>query len=189
MILPVVMGLIQAAPALIGLFDGGDESTVGKVARVAADVAKNVTGSSDEGAALQALQANPELMLEYQRQTAQRAISLYQEETKRLQAINETIRTESTSSDPYVRRMRPTMGYALILSWTMIMAAIVFVIVTDAGAASSVIVAIADLSMMWSVALSVLGLYVYKRSEDKKPPSEQGYSALAGLLRKVTGRP
>lgn len=184
MILPIIAGLISAAPALVGLFEtgaaGGDGGTAAKVARIASDVAQAVTGKRDDGEALKALEADPELLLEYQRQTAQRAISLYQEETKRLQSVNETIRAEAASSDPYVRRMRPTMGYALIFSWTMTMAAVVFVIVTDPGAASAVIVALADLSIMWSVALSVLGLYVYKRSEDKKPAPSAGTGAGIG---------
>lgn len=194
MILPIIAGLISAAPALVGLFEtgaaGGDGGTAAKVARIASDVAQAVTGKRDDGEALKALEADPELLLAYQRQTAQRAISLYQEETKRLQSVNETIRAEAASSDPYVRRMRPTMGYALIFSWTMTMAAVVFVIVTDPGAASAVIVALADLSIMWSVALSVLGLYVYKRSEDKKPAPSAGTGAGTGLglLGRIAGK-
>lgn len=198
MILPIIAGLISAAPALVGLFEtgaaGGDGGTAAKVARIASDVAQAVTGKRDDGEALKALEADPELLLAYQRQTAQRAISLYQEETKRLQSVNETIRAEAASSDPYVRRMRPTMGYALIFSWTMTMAAVVFVIVTDPGAASAVIVALADLSIMWSVALSVLGLYVYKRSEDKKPAPSAGTGAGIGagtglgLLGRIAGK-
>lgn len=187
MILPVIAALVSAAPALIGLFDSNDDSTVSKVAKVASDVAKAVTGKDDDGDALQALQSNPELLLEYQRQTAEKAISLYQEETKRLQAINETIRVEVASSDPYVRRMRPTMGYALILSWTMTMAAVVYTIIDDPGAASSVIVALADLSIMWSVALSVLGLYVYKRSEEKTAP-QGGLGVLGKIAGRIMGR-
>lgn len=182
MILPVIAALVSAAPALIGLFNSNNDSTVAKVAKLASEVAQAVTGTGSDGEALAALEANPELMLEYQRQTAAQAIALYQEETKRLQTINETIRAETSSSDPYVRRMRPTMGYALILSWTMTMGAVVYVIVTDPGAASAVIVALADLSIMWSVALSVLGLYVYKRSEEKKP------SGGLGVLGQIMGR-
>jgi hypothetical protein len=194
MILPIIAGLISAAPALVGLFEngaaGGDGGTAAKVARIASDVAQAVTGKRDDGEALKALEADPELLLAYQRQTAQRAISLYQEETKRLQSVNETIRAEAASSDPYVRRMRPTMGYALIFSWTMTMAAVVFVIVSDPGAASAVIVALADLSIMWSVALSVLGLYVYKRSEDKKPAPSAGTGTGTGLglLGRIAGK-
>ncbi|WP_425404480.1 3TM-type holin [Hwanghaeella sp.] len=193
MILPILTALISAAPALVGLFEngtsGGDGSTAAKVARVASEVARSVTGKDEDGAALKALEADPALLLEYQRQTAQRAIALYGEETKRLQAVNETIRAEAANSDPYVRRMRPTMGYALILSWSMTMAAVVYVIVTDPGAASAVIVALADLSVMWSVALSVLGLYVYKRSEDKKPGggSGRGLAVLGRIARRVAG--
>lgn len=194
MILPIIAGLISAAPALVGLFETGaaegDGGTAAKVARIASDVAQAVTGKRDNGEALKALEADPELLLDYQRQTAQRAISLYQEETKRLQSVNETIRAEAASSDPYVRRMRPTMGYALIFSWTMTMAAVVFVIVSDPGAASAVIVALADLSIMWSVALSVLGLYVYKRSEDKKPAPGAGIGTGTGLglLGRIAGK-
>lgn len=188
MILPVITALISAAPALLGLFDGDGEGTAEKVAKVASDVARSVTGKGNDGEALKALEADPELLLEYQRQTAQRAISLYQEETKRLQAVNETIRAEAASTDPYVRRMRPTMGYALILSWTMTMAAVVYTIVDDPGAAASVIVALADLSIMWSVALSVLGLYVYKRSEDKKPAAGQGLGVLGRIAGRVLAR-
>lgn len=193
MILPIITALISAAPALVGLFEngtsGGDDSTAAKVARVASEVARSVTGKDEDGAALKALEADPALLLEYQHQTAQRAIALYGEETKRLQAVNETIRAEAANSDPYVRRMRPTMGYALILSWSMTMAAVVYVIVTDPGAASAVIVALADLSVMWSVALSVLGLYVYKRSEDKKPGggSGRGLAVLGRIARRVAG--
>lgn len=193
MIVPIITALISAAPALVGLFEngtsGGDDSTAAKVARVASEVARSVTGKDEDGAALKALEADPALLLEYQRQTAQRAIALYGEETKRLQAVNETIRAEAANSDPYVRRMRPTMGYALILSWSMTMAAVVYVIVTDPGAASAVIVALADLSVMWSVALSVLGLYVYKRSEDKKPGggSGRGLAVLGRIARRVAG--
>lgn len=183
MVLPIVTALVSAAPALIGLFDSPDDRTVSKAVKVASDVAQEVTGKGGDGEALRALQEDPELLFEYQRQTAHRAIVLYQEETKRLQTVNETIRAEVASRDPYVRRMRPTMGYALILSWTLTMAAIVYTIVTDPAAASAVIVALADLSVMWSVALSVLGLYVYKRSEDKKPSTGPG----TGIVGKIAG--
>jgi len=42
------------------------------------------------------------------------------------------------------------------------------VIIFDTQRAASVLTAMASLSAIWGIGLSVLGIYVYKRSEDKK---------------------
>ncbi len=84
-----------------------------------------------------------------------------------LQEVNKTIRTEVASSDAYVRRMRPTFGYIMALTWAGQMGAIAYVIVTDAPNAGPVIAAVASLGTIWTVGLSVLGIYVYKRSQEK----------------------
>jgi phosphoglycerate-specific signal transduction histidine kinase len=67
-------------------------------------------------------------------------------ETEKLREINASLRTEIESQDPYVRRMRPTFGYLMAFTWAAQMFAVA----------------------IWAVGLSVLGIYVYKRSEDKK---------------------
>lgn len=81
--------------------------------------------------------------------------------------INESLRVEVASSDAYVRRMRPTFGYLMAMTWTVQMCAIAYVIVYDTPNAHLVIAAVESLSTIWAVALSVLGIYVYKRSEEK----------------------
>lgn len=85
-----------------------------------------------------------------------------------LDAINQSLRAEVASSDPYVRRMRPTFGYMMAVTWGVQMFALAYVILTDPGQAGLVINAIESLSTIWSVALSVLGIYVYQRSAEKK---------------------
>lgn len=85
-----------------------------------------------------------------------------------LEQINTSLRTEVTSSDSYVRRMRPTFGYLIAVTWAAQMLALAYVIVFETEKASLVIEAMESLGTIWAVGLSVLGIYVYKRSEDKK---------------------
>lgn len=178
MVFPALLALAQAAPAIIGLFDSDNESVAAKAAKAVSSTAQAISGKPNDASALAALQADPAKMIEYQNAMNAHAATMYQSETVRLQSINETIRAEVASTDKYVSRMRPTMGYALIVSWSATMFAIVYAIIATPAEAPAVITAVAGLSMMWSVALSVLGLYVYKRSEDKKPPQVGVISSL-----------
>jgi len=89
-------------------------------------------------------------------------------ESEKLREINTSLRAEILSNDKYVRRMRPTFGYMMALTWAAQMFAIAFIMVFETEKASLVIQAVESLSGIWAVGLSVLGIYVYKRSEDKK---------------------
>lgn len=82
--------------------------------------------------------------------------------------INASLRAEVASSDPYVRRMRPTFGYLMAFTWAAQMLALAYVMVFQTERAASVLDGMAALSTIWAVGLSVLGIYVYKRSEEKK---------------------
>lgn len=92
----------------------------------------------------------------------------HDEFTASLSEANRNLRAEIASDDPYVRRMRPTFGYLMALTWAAQMFALAWVIVFQTGKAGAVLEAMGSLSAIWAVGLSVLGIYVYKRSEDKK---------------------
>lgn len=85
-----------------------------------------------------------------------------------IEQVNRSLRAEIASQDKYVRRMRPTFGYLMAVTWAAQMLAIAYVIVFKTAQAGVVMGAMASLSAIWAVGLSVLGIYVYKRSEDKK---------------------
>lgn len=85
-----------------------------------------------------------------------------------LYQINESLRAEIASEDKYVRRMRPTFGYIMAFTWAAQMFGLAYVIVFQTEKAAYILEATAALSTIWAVGLSVLGIYVYKRSEDKK---------------------
>ena len=89
-------------------------------------------------------------------------------DVKSLAEINASLRAEIGSDDKYVRRMRPTFGYFMAVTWAAQMMAVAYIMVFETSKASVVIEAIESLSAIWAVGLSVLGIYVYKRSEDKK---------------------
>jgi hypothetical protein len=182
---PAILGLAQLAPAIMGLFSKSESAN--KAAEVVSSVAKAVTGAPTEDAALQALKADPAKLLEYQNAVNAQALSLYQEETKRLEAVNETIRAEAASGDAYVRRWRPTFGYCVALTWVTLMVACSYVIVTDPAQAGTVIAAMGSLSAMWGIALAVLGVAVHERSKDKQvaagqTPPAGPLAALGALL-------
>lgn len=91
-----------------------------------------------------------------------------------IEQVNQSLRAEIVSNDLYVRRMRPTFGYLMAITWTAQMLGIAYVIIFDTARAGEIMAAMGSLSAIWAVGLSVLGIYVYKRSEEKKmqPPGE-----------------
>ncbi len=91
-----------------------------------------------------------------------------EKESIQLMEINESLRTEAKSEDWYVRRMRPTFGYIMAFTWGIQMLALAYTIIAEPDRAGGIVSSMESLSMIWSVGLSVLGIYVYKRSEDKK---------------------
>lgn len=97
--------------------------------------------------------------------------------------VNESLRAEAASNDPYVRRMRPTFGYIIAATWGAQMLALAYVIIFDTVQAGMVIDAMAQLSTIWGVGLSVLCIYIYKRSEEKQrviPASNAASNAVSG---------
>ncbi|MCB9981567.1 MAG: ribokinase [Rhodospirillales bacterium] len=126
----------------------------------------------DVDKALKAGDISPEAIAESNRHIE--AISLMKSEEYReaSKQINESLRAEIASSDKYVRRMRPTFGYLMAITWAAQMLGIAYVIIFDTQRAGYIMSSMSSLSAIWAVGLSVLGIYVYKRSEDKKliPP-------------------
>ncbi len=111
---------------------------------------------------------SPEQMVEANRHAeAMAQIRLKEYETS-LEQINESIRTEVLSNDKYVRRMRPTFGYLMAITWGLQMGGLSYVIIFHTERAAQLMHGMASLSTIWAVGLSVLGVYIFKRSEDKK---------------------
>lgn len=163
----IALGLAQFVPGLIRWVSGDDQSKAAQVADQVVGVAKAVTGKTGGADALAAVKADPALALQLQQAWMAHDLALAQEETRQLAEINATMRAEAASDDCYVRRWRPTFGYAVALTWTATMAAMSWAIVAQPAQAPAIIAALVNTAPIWGIALGVLGVAVVKRSQDK----------------------
>jgi hypothetical protein len=158
--IPAVLAQI-GLPVLIRAVSEGLGRIENPIAQTAASALK------DAGTAVQAGAIPAQAVAEANRHV-ERLAELDSDATRAtLSEVNRSLRAEVASDDPYVRRMRPTFGYVMALSWCAQMGALAYVIVADPARAGTVIEAMASLGTIWTVGLSVLGIYVYKRSGEK----------------------
>ena len=149
--LPVLMAIVGVA---LGVLDHPAAKAASKALEDVSDTIKSGGISSEQLA-----EAN-----RHSEKMAALEIENYQEN---LAEINKSLRAEIASEDQYVRRMRPTFGYLMAFTWAAQMFGIAYVIIFDTAKSGMVMGAMGNLSAIWAVGLSVLGIYVYKRSEDK----------------------
>jgi hypothetical protein len=193
----IALGLAQFIPSLVRWI-GGDDA--GRVAEKVVATAREVTGGAADPVA--ALARDPAAVERLQAAWAAQELALYQAETERLLAINETIRAEAAGGDVFARRWRPTWGYVTALCWLLQTLAIVVALcgatlatlrgsAAEAQALLSGAAALAGaLTVQWSVALAVLGVAVQARSADKRLAAgvEAPPGLLATLMQRVAGR-
>jgi len=149
-------------PFLIRLVGEGLGRLDNPVAKGAAEALQQVDAAITKG------QITPEQVADANRHAEEMARIAADEYRTTITEVNQSLRTEVASNDPYVRRMRPTFGYVMALTWAAQMGAVAYVIVTEPEQAGPVIAAMASLGTIWTVGLSVLGIYVYKRSQEKQ---------------------
>ncbi len=148
-------------PVLIAIVSGA----LGSLEHPAAKTAVGALGKVEE--ALKDGGISPEELAEANRHTEEMATLELENHQNSLSEINQSLRAEVASADKYVRRMRPTFGYLMAFTWAAQMFGIAYVIIFDTDKAGVVMAAMGNLSAIWAVGLSVLGIYVYKRSEEK----------------------
>lgn len=179
--------LSDFVPGLARLL-GGERA--GAVAEKVIETAKQITGQVDPAAAAEAIRANGELQVKLQESLAPVLIAAYEAETRQLETVNETMRRELASEDKYVKRWRPTLGYVVTLTWGLQMGALSIVIVMEPASAVAIITAMGSLSVMWGIALSILGVSVNARSKDKQIAAgqEPPVGLLDALAQRIAGR-
>jgi len=180
---PIIMALASLVPSILPLFTKNETAVA--IAETVAGVAHAVTGKGTDQEALAALQADPALLMQFQQATMAHALGLAMEETKRLEAINATMRHEASNEDPYVRRWRPTWGYSTALVWTTQGLAFAYICAFEPQYAAEVGTGLAAMTAIWSVALAVLGLSVYSRSKDKEGKGSPDLTGLVKAFRRV----
>ena len=133
------------------------------------DIVKNtLLKSNDEIAQSAGKQLDKITKLPTNKELLQSITEVEKRDSEKIEQINTSLQTEILSQDKYVRRMRPTFGYIMAISWFIQMTIIAISVITNPQISGEIISSFAELSVMWSVGLSVLGVYVYKRSGEKK---------------------
>lgn len=181
----ILYALGQFVPGLLR-WAGHDKGA--EVADKAVKAVGAITGKDQLEDGMAELKANPELLLKFQQTMNDVMIHQIDAEAKDLAETNATIRAEYAQNDTYTKRWRPTMGYCLTATWTLQMIAITYVIIFRTEMAANLINALGTLSVMWGVALSVLGVAVAKRSEDKQIAAGFSPVGILGSVAKVIGR-
>ncbi len=149
-------------PMLINLIGGALSRVDNPVAQSASQALGNVESALAHGA------ITTEQMAEANRHAEKIAEMQSKEYETALTEINQSIRAEAASEDAYVRRMRPTVGYLMAITWAVQMLGLAYVLTFKTDKAPDVLNSMESLSTIWAVGLSVLGIYMYKRSEEKK---------------------
>ena len=172
----------KAAPMLGGLLYGQAGAGVGRLIAGA-------LGVEDDPAKVQAaMQDDPNAALKVQRLQQEHERELMtlalEAETSRLAEVNKTMRAEAGAEDAYVRRWRPTFGYMVALAWALQSIAIGWTIVATPEQAGVVAQTITALTPMWAVALSILGINVHKRSQDKQVAAGQKPSTFLDAIKR-----
>ena len=193
--LPLIaaFGVAKLLAPRIGHLLGGKRGE--EIATQITDTALQMTGESDANTLQQKLLQEPELLQKLSLQMREMEVHILREETERLTAINQTMQIEARSDDAYVRRWRPTYGYLTAIAWFAMMfgssAAIFWTAVHNPTEAPVIIAALgtalSQSSMLWGIALAVLGVAVHCRSKDKQKPTNEAagvFESLAGLWRK-----
>lgn len=159
--LPALLAQI-GIPVLIKTVTRALEKMTSPAAKDAAATLKKVDAAITSGG------ITPEQVSEANRHVEKMAELDSAEFKTMIEQVNTSLRAEAASNDAYVRRMRPTFGYIMAITWAAQMLAIAFVILETPEKANAVMAAMGDLDTIWTVGLSVLGIYVYKRSQEKQ---------------------
>ncbi|MBO6789531.1 MAG: hypothetical protein JJ894_03240 [Dinoroseobacter sp.] len=107
-----------------------------------------------------------------------------QAETNDLEQVNETMRAELVHGNWYQKGWRPTFGYITAVSYGAVLLAIAKVLWTNGDPA--LLGALASVTMIFGIGLSVLGVTSYRRSTDKQTLA--GVQQTGGLMDALASR-
>lgn len=183
--IPLIMAAAQLVPDVIRMFKGDKQADV---AEKVVDVAKVLTGNDDAAAALEAVKANPELLVQLQAQMKDIAIVQLQAEVAEQAQVNETMRAELTSDSLFKSGWRPAFGWSMSFLFSLFVAIMLIVplywVFKKPDNAAEVIRLTIDvinaMMMIWVAAFTVLGVNIRQRTIDKHLAA--GVAPPAGLI-------
>lgn len=170
----IALGLASVAPTIVKWITGSDKAE--QVATQVVGVAQSLTGKTDPSDAMNAILADPAARAQFIAAWKDIELGLYEAETRRLSEVNQTVRAEIASGDPFVRRARSSFLWAMSFAWTVeglvLGGSIVWVTFWRPENAAVVMAGLKDLmgvmSEHWLYAMAVSGVAVWSRTRDKQ---------------------
>ena len=180
--------LAKLVPGLIDLFKGDDKDA--PLAEKIVGIAKTVTGLDKPDDMLAAISKDPALLVQFKAQAAQVAIEELRAETEQLKTINETMRVEYASGSMFKSGWRPYIGWIFGTAFGLQMFAASAIIFFKPEQAKNVLEGLATLGTLWFVALTVLGVNINKRSQDKQAAAgiEPPIGIFGALTQRIAGK-
>ncbi len=170
MALPALAGLAAAVlPSLIGLFD----KDAGATAEKAAKIVTSVVGTDDEAEARRRLEANPELMIRLREALLGFQVRVLEEETKRLEMVNATMRVEAQSDKWWVSGWRPFWGFVSALAFAFVAGLVCWlgfkaVAAGDQAAMRMIPDLVSAMALLFGIPGAILGVASWHRGKEKR---------------------
>jgi len=159
-------GIVGTAAPILGTLLGGPAGTA------VGTLISSVLGTENKPEEVsKILAANPELLFKLKEQENNQQTELQklliESEIKTLTEVNATMRTEIASGDKFKSYWRPLFGYIMATSWGGMMFAVTYQILFKPVLAANTITSLGQLTGLWAIGMAVLGINVWKRSNDK----------------------
>ena len=189
-----VKNILGTAAPIIGTLIGGPAGTA-----VGSLVASALGVENTPQAIEQELKNNPEALVklkkfEFENQVQLKKIVLehasLESEERKLSVVQQhaTMQAELASNDPWVRRWRPTFGYAVCAAWCLLFFGLAYAMVVHPTVAAELVGSVVALTPLFGIALSVLGISIHKRSVDKQVQAgKEPVGIVAGLKKTIKG--
>lgn len=169
--------LVAVAPTAAKVLDTAGDFVPGPAGIALEALARLVAGAGpddDLDQVAETIMADPALMVRMEELSMQRESNLLDNETRRIEAVNATMRAEAGAVDPWTRRWRPYWGFVAGTCWGLLALALVITILIaafggDAALESIPVIAEAFEAMFvfWGVAGAVLGITAWTRGQEK----------------------
>jgi len=173
----IAMGLAQFAPSLVKWISGSDKAA--EAAQKAIDIAKVVTGAPTGDAALETLQADPNLVLKYRQAVLDQEIEFQSLAVTNAGDINKTMQAEAASEHWPTYSWRPAIGFAvavdIVASVLVVLMAYVGVMFfkVDANVLSYLPAMLGAMAALVGVASPILGIASWFRGKMQADPTIQ----------------
>lgn len=170
----IAMALGQFVPQLVKWISGSDKA--GEVAQKAVDIAQAVTGKPTGEAALDALKADPALVLQYRQAVLSQQVEFERLAVQNASDINKTMQMEAASEHWPTYAWRPAIGFAVALdlvlsALTVFVAYAVAMVTGKADHLSKLPEMLTAMAALIAVASPILGIASWFRGKMQADPS------------------